>query len=121
MEKVVALSTTEAELIALVLCVQEMMFIKKVLESMELKLELPMIVECDNKGTVDLVNGHQSAGGTKHIDVRLLFVRELKEEGIIKVRWIPTGLNEADILTKNTGQDTYLRHTNTFMAETSKE
>ena len=58
MQKVVALSTAEAELIALVMCIQEMMCLKKLVEALELKVELPMIVECDNRSTVDLVNGH---------------------------------------------------------------
>ena len=85
MQKIVALSSAKAELIALVMCVQEMMLVKKLIESLELQVELPMLVQCDNKAAVDLVNGHQSAGGTKHIDVRLHYARELKEAGIIKV------------------------------------
>ena len=44
-------------------------------------MELPMLVQCDNKTAVDLVNGRQSAGGTKHIDVRLHYARELNEAG----------------------------------------
>ena len=102
MQKNVALSSAEAELIALVLCIQEMMYVKKLIEALELQVELPMLVECDNKATVDLVHGHSTSGGTKHIDVRFMYARELKEAGIIKVQWIPTEENEADILTKNT-------------------
>ena len=75
MQQIIALSVTEVELIALVQCVQEMFFVKKVLESMGLKVELPMTIECDNKGAVDLVNGHGVGGNTKHIDVRILHVR----------------------------------------------
>ena len=121
MQKTVALSSAEAELIALVMCVQEMMFLKKLVESIELQVELPMIVQCDNKAAVDLVNGHQSAGGTKHIDVRLHYARELKEAGIIKVKWISTDLNEADVLTKNTDHRTFNRHCSKFMRETAYE
>ena len=36
MQKIVALSSAEAELITLVMCVQEMMFLKKLVESIEL-------------------------------------------------------------------------------------
>ena len=97
------------------------MFLKKIVESLELQVELPMIIECDNKAAVDLVNGHSTSGGTKHIDVRLMFARELKEAGIIKVRWIPTGDNEADILTKNTDSVTFNRHSGKFMHEVPSE
>ena len=101
MQKIVAISVTEAEFIALVQCVQEMLYSKKVLESMELKVELPMIIKCDNKGAVDLANGWSIGGGTKHMDVRVAFIRELKEEKILKVEWIATKDNTADIFTKN--------------------
>ena len=63
-----------------------------------------MLVECDNKGAVDLVNGHSIGGNTKHIAVRILHVRDYKDEGIIKVNWIPTETNEADISTKNSSR-----------------
>ena len=85
-------------------------FVKKVLESMGLQVELPMLVECDNKGAVDLVNGHSVSGNTKHIDVRILHVRDFKEKGIILVKWIPTEKNEADINTKNTTNAIFTRH-----------
>ena len=74
MQKIIALSVTEAELIALVQCVQEMFFVRKILESMGLQADLPMLIECDNKGAVDLVNGHSVGGNTKHIAVRILHV-----------------------------------------------
>ena len=43
MQKTVALSLAEAELIALVMCVQEMIFLKKLVENIELQVELPML------------------------------------------------------------------------------
>ena len=121
MQKVVAISTVEAELIALVMCIQEMMYLKKLVEALELKVELPMKVECDNKSTVDLVNGQFSAGGTKHIDVKLMYARELKDAGVIKVMWIPTESNEADILTKNMEARTFNRHSGKFMSQVPSE
>ena len=110
MQKIIALSATEAELIALVQCIQEMFYAKKVIESMGLIVEVPMIVQCDNKGVVDLVNGHSIGGNTKHIDVRILHVRDHKDKGLIKVEWIPTATNEADVSTKNTMQADYNKH-----------
>ena len=90
MQKIITLSSTEVELIALVQCVQEMMAAKRLLESMNLKVRLPMLIECDNKGAVDLVNGYQVGAGTKYIDVRTFFVRDLKDDGVIEVKWIST-------------------------------
>ena len=69
MQKIVSLSVTEAEVIAMVMCVQEMLYIMKVIESMELQVEKPMIVYSDNKGAVDLANGWSVTGNTKHMEV----------------------------------------------------
>ena len=117
MQKIVALSVTEAEVIACVQCVQEMVYIKKVIESMGLKVELPMTVEVDNKGAVDLINGWSCSGGTKHMDVRIMYMRELKENKVIEVNWIRTDDNEADIFTKNTDGATFARHMKELVAE----
>jgi hypothetical protein len=50
MQKVVALSLTEAELMLGTECAQDMMYTIWIVESMGLKVEKPMILEIDNKG-----------------------------------------------------------------------
>merc|ERR1712137_713148 len=45
----VSLSVTESEGNAGTSCVQDMLFVKRVIESMKLKVNLPMILEVDNK------------------------------------------------------------------------
>ena len=115
MQKIIALSVTEAELIALVQCIQEMIFAKKVVESMGLLVKTQMIVYCDNKGAVDLINGHSVGGNTKHIDVRILHMRDLKEKEVVLVKWISTDENESDVNTKNTGSKVYNKHIQRFV------
>ena len=78
-----------------------MLYVKNVLESLGLKVQLPMILEMDNKGAVDLANNWSIGGRTRHIDVRQVFLRELKEAGILKVVWVAGCDNDADIFTKN--------------------
>ena len=117
MQKIVALSVTEAETIAVVQCVQEMIYCKKVLESIKLKVELPMIINTDNQGAVDLINGWSTTGGTKHMDVRVMFLRELKEQGVIRVEWISTNANESDIFTKNVDKEALSKHMKCFSSE----
>eukprot|EP00957_Ditylum_brightwellii_P010347 782432-Ditylum_brightwellii.AAC.1 len=65
MQKVVALSVTEAETIAGVQCVQDMLYCKCILEGMGLQVEQPMVLHIDNSGAVDLAN-NWSAGGRVH-------------------------------------------------------
>ena len=85
MQKIVALSVIEVDVIALVQCVQEIIYIMKLIV-LELKVTKPMIANSGNKGAVDLINGWSVGGGTKHMDCRIIYLRELKEEGIIRVQ-----------------------------------
>ena len=78
MQRTTTLSVTEAETVAAVTCVQDMMFVKNIIESMGLEVKLPMRLEIDNKGAVDLVHNFSVGGRTKHMEIRLLWMRELK-------------------------------------------
>ncbi len=100
-KKTVALLFCKAELNAAVLCAQDMMYQKNTLESIGLKVELPMILEMDNKGAADLLNSFSVGGRTRHIDVKQCFLRELKQAKVLVVKWNPGSENEADIFTKN--------------------
>jgi len=101
MQQIIALSVTEAETIAGVACTQEMIYAMKILLSLGLNVELPMILEIDNKGAVDTANNWSVGGRTKHMDVRYLWLKELKEQGIIRVFWTSGESNDADLFTKN--------------------
>ena len=76
-----------------------------------------MLVQVDNKGAIDLANGWSVSGNTKHMEVRIMFMRELKEEGIIKVQWIPTNENEADIFTKNVDSKIFKKRVSKFCGD----
>ena len=114
-QKVVATSTTEAETNAMVSCAQDMIFVKKQIEQIGLKVKLPMKLECDNKGAVYLANSYQVTGRTKHMDTKVHWLRELKENNVLRVEWIPTDENEADINTKNVNGTLFAKHTAKFM------
>ena len=104
------LSVTEAESGAGVTTAQDMMFTYRLLNSMGLKVELPMLLEMDNKGAVDLANNYSVGGRTRHADVRLFYLRELKEEGLIVIKHVPGIENDVDIFTKNVDAQTFERH-----------
>eukprot|EP00957_Ditylum_brightwellii_P096649 7361195-Ditylum_brightwellii.AAC.1 len=64
----VALPVTEAELFVGVQCIQEMMFVMKVLDAMKLKVKLPMTLFMDNKGAKDFANNWSIGGKTRHVE-----------------------------------------------------
>lgn len=77
-----SLSICQSETHAGVGCVQDMLYVKKVVESVGLEVELPMVLYMDNQAAVDLANGWSVAGRTRHMDTPIWFIRELKEQGV---------------------------------------
>ena len=96
-----ALSVTEAELIQIVECAQDMLYVWCLLMDMGLKVTLLMILESDNQGAIDIVNNWSSSGQTRHIDCRLKFLREMKEANVLRVVWWAGENNKSNVLTKN--------------------
>ena len=114
MQECVTLSSAEAELVSATQCVQDMLYVKKVLESMELQVDLPMILYLDNKGAKELMENWSVGGRTRHVDVRYFFLRELKEQNVLRLQWISTTENPSDIFTKNLGNPLFSKHVAVF-------
>jgi hypothetical protein len=109
-QSTVALSSTEAEYMALSECAQESVFTQNLVEELTGVRERAIIYE-DNLGAIYLVKNFQVSARTKHIDVRHHFVRNLNEEKRIEVRFQRSENNSADIFTKNTTREIHEKHT----------
>jgi hypothetical protein len=109
-QKTVALSVCKAEISSAVICAQDMIYAKHVLEWLGLQVETPMVLQMDNKGAEDLINSFSVGGHTHHIDVRQCFLQELKEAKIMVVTWIPGTENEAGMFTKNLDGPAFKRY-----------
>jgi hypothetical protein len=116
-QKTVALSVTEAEINTAVLCVQDMLYAKNLIKSIGLKVKLPIILEVNNKGAVDIINSFSVGGRTRHIDIRQYFLRELKEAKQLLVNWIPGSENSTDIVTKNLDGPLFKRYAEQLLGE----
>jgi hypothetical protein len=113
----VVLSTTEAEYVAISETVREIKFILQVLESMNLDMDYPVTVLVDNVGAIFLANNRTTGERTKHVDIRHHFVREHIEDGIVKIVFVRSKNNDADIFTKNLPGESYERHVEKFTSE----
>jgi hypothetical protein len=94
-----------------------MLFAMRVLESIGLRVKMPMILVIDNKGAVDYANNWSTGGRMRHATIRLGFLRELKEQGIIEVEWCRSEDMPADLFTKNQSGPLYTMHTKVFCGE----
>lgn len=99
-QRTVALSTAEAEYMALSPTYQETLWLIQLRNELTGKRDRQIIIHCDNKIVIDLSNNAIYSARTKHIDIRHHFVRDLVKDGTIKIEHIETGMMIADNFTK---------------------
>ncbi len=104
-QKIVALSSTEAEYIALSTTVQDAIWINQLSSELGMTQGTPMKIFCDNQSTIKLAENSGYKPRTKHIDVRHHFIRDCVKDGKIMVEYIGTERNVADALTKSVTQE----------------
>ena len=113
----VTLSSTKAEYVAMSEVVKDVIFLRNILESIGEEVEFPIIVEVDNTGAIFLGLNRTTGQRTKHIDIRYHYVREYIDDGIVKVVFVSTKENDADIFTKNVTSEIYERTTNKLIVD----
>lgn len=108
-QKVVALSTTEAEYIAASEATKEAIWLRLLLSGIGVNMDNPIEMRLDNQGSIKLIGNPQFHKRTKHIDVRYHFIREKFENGDIDVSYVPSEDELADILTKGLAKNVFQR------------
>jgi hypothetical protein len=98
-QRVVALSTTEAELIAACEAAKDVIWLTRMLTELT-SLSAKPVVNVDNMSTIKLIKNATFHRRSKHIDVRFYFIREQVEQGNLDVEHVPGVDQLADILTK---------------------
>ena len=109
------LSSTEAEYVTLSYCACELQFLFQLFNELNLPLQKPIIINEDNAGALFIVNNSTVGQRTKHIDTRYHFVRELVENNVLRITYVPTGENPADLFTKNLGNEKHDNFTTIIM------
>ncbi|KAG8489147.1 hypothetical protein CXB51_017180 [Gossypium anomalum] len=100
LQTTVALSTTEAEYMAITEACKEAIWLKGLFSELNKDLQIS-IVFCDSQSAIFLTKDQMFHERTKHIDVRYHFVRDIIARGDIVVSKISTHENPADMMTKS--------------------
>ncbi|MCO5588028.1 hypothetical protein L7F22_041982 [Adiantum nelumboides] len=82
LQKIVALSTTEAEYISATEASKEAIWLARLCSEFGLPDKAPML-GCDSQSAICLAKNAMFHARTKHIDVRYHFIREVLEDGLI--------------------------------------
>ena len=97
----VALSSCEAEYMALAAITQESLFLTQLLNDLDRDVQYqPVTIFDDNQGAIALVENPVHHQRSKHIDIKYHFVRDERSQGKIDVVYIPSKDMVADIFTK---------------------
>jgi hypothetical protein len=115
LQSVVALSSCEAEYVALSECCRELAYLRQLMAFLREPLHGPITIFEDNKGAIDLTNNPVHHKRTKHIDVKFHYIRTEQTSGRVIVSKIHTEDNRADIMTKATTVATFKRHVDALM------
>jgi hypothetical protein len=109
-QRLCALSTAEAEYIALASLVREVKYLRRLLgeihgvdlsrSTTEVAVLGQVDCRCDNQSALKMAETDILTQRTKYIDVRAAFIKGAVDSGEIKLSYVPSGENKADSLTK---------------------
>jgi hypothetical protein len=102
-QKIVTLSSTEAEYVALSHAAREAIWLRRLAEEHQ-HSNAPMILHEDNQSTIKTAKDRIFNCRTKHIDTYHHFVRQKVEEKELEIIYIPSEIQTADIFTKPLGR-----------------
>ena len=107
-----AMSSTEAELIAVDEAAREAQYLHKLLKDFGIQVSdhLPTFIGQDNMSTIALIQSSHWNARTKHVSLRFHHTGELQRNGEIKVQYLQTDQMPADLLTKPLASEPFRRH-----------
>jgi hypothetical protein len=99
-QSLIALSTAEAEYIALTVVAREVLYLKSLLTELYEPVTLPIPIYCDNQGAIALASKHKFHAHMKHVHLQYHFIHVQVTAGIFDLQYCPTEENIADTFTK---------------------
>ena len=99
-QRSMALSSAEAEYMATSLAACEAIWMRKILVGLFGSHLDPTVIYCDNQSCIKLTENPVFHDRSKHIEIKYHFIKDCVQKGAVKLEYIPTDEQVADILTK---------------------
>jgi hypothetical protein len=99
-QRTVSTSTCEAEYVAACDVTKEAVWLRALLNSVEINQTRPIPLLCDNNGSIVLTGDPSFHNRVKHIDIKYHYIRECVDRGDVDVSYVNTKDNIADAFTK---------------------
>ena len=100
LQTLVALSTTEAEHIAAVEAGKEIIWMRQLMGELGYSISGPSLLRMDNQSAIAVSKNPEHHGRMKHLSLRLFWLRDAVQDGLISLTFVATQDMAADIFTK---------------------
>jgi hypothetical protein len=90
----------EAEYAAMSHCVRAALWLRNLFNELGLLGEVPISIRADNMSAISHAKNHMAMTRSRHIDIRLHFIRDAIDTRLITIDYCESKENAADILTK---------------------
>lgn len=102
-QNVTALSSCEAEYVALTETCKEVVWLVEIARSFDAEINEPITIFTDSQSCMAMIKNEKFSGRTKHMETKYHYIREQVMIGRIKLEYVPTDVNIADLMTKPLG------------------
>ena len=102
-------SSTESEVKVIDFMLREIVQYRGMLAELGFEQTEPTVLFVDSRSAVELVNCLKSKNNLKHISMKLAYIREMVNDRVVEICFIPGENNVADILTKPLPKSQFLK------------
>ena len=99
-QSIISKSCTEAQFKALSSGIDEILWIRGILKDLHIQYEEPIRAFCDKKSAICVAQDPVNYDRTKHIDIDPFHIKEKLEKKVLRIEYIPSKEECADVLTK---------------------
>ena len=97
-------SSCESEVIAQDEGARDILFYRRILDELGCIQQGATKIFTDSQSAIAMLHRPMMSSRSKHMDIRRLTVRQLMDEGVVELAWVPASLQLADCGTKNLGR-----------------
>ena len=95
---------------------KEVKFVAMLMKTMGIDVKIPITVRVDNVAAIFMAETANSSNRTRHVDICYHFIREYVEDEFIRIKFVTTDKNLADMFTKNTNKKVHSLHKEKMIA-----
>lgn len=107
-QQAVSLSSAEAEYIAAGETTSELLYIKGLAKDLNQNKDIDTFLLIDNQSAIHMISNYENSKRAKHIDIKAHFIKDVMQKELMKVKYVRSEENVADMFTKSLASCKYV-------------